>query len=132
MDYRIKQVPEDFVVMEEMELPLGEGRYSYYLLTKKGWTTQGALDRALAYAKERRQFGRPLTDFQAIQHKIADIATNIEAARLMTAEGIEINDLNAILKHDVDACLAEDHLHLSDAGIAACGTAVAQAIRERL
>jgi len=45
---------------------------------------QGALDRALAYAKERRQFGRPLSDFQAIQHKIADIATNIEAARLMT------------------------------------------------
>lgn len=45
---------------------------------------QGALDRALAYAKERRQFDRPLTDFQAIQHKIADIATNIEAARLMT------------------------------------------------
>ena len=45
---------------------------------------QGALDRALSYAKERIQFGRPLSDFQAIQHKLADIATQIEAARLMT------------------------------------------------
>ena len=45
---------------------------------------QGALDRALAYAKERTQFGRPISDFQVIQHKIADIATQIEAARLMT------------------------------------------------
>lgn len=45
---------------------------------------QGALDRALKYAKERVQFGRPISDFQAIQHKLADMATQIEAARLMT------------------------------------------------
>ena len=57
---------------------------------------------------------------------------NAEAARFMTTEGIAINDLNALLKHDVDAHLAEDHVHLSDAGIAACGKGVAQAIRERL
>ena len=43
---------------------------------------QGAFDRALKYAKERMQFGRRLTDFQVIQHKLADAATQIEAARL--------------------------------------------------
>jgi alkylation response protein AidB-like acyl-CoA dehydrogenase len=45
---------------------------------------QGALEKAIAYAKERTQFGRPLSDFQSIQHKIADMATQLEAARLMT------------------------------------------------
>ncbi len=47
-------------------------------------TAQGAFDRALAYAKERRQFGRRIADFQAIQHKLADMATKIETARLLT------------------------------------------------
>jgi butyryl-CoA dehydrogenase len=42
---------------------------------------QGALDKALQYAKEREQFGKPLTQFQAIQFKLADMATEIEAAR---------------------------------------------------
>ncbi|UCE95265.1 MAG: acyl-CoA dehydrogenase family protein [Candidatus Bathyarchaeota archaeon] len=44
---------------------------------------QGAFDRALKYAKERQQFGRPLADFQVIQHKLADMALDIESARLM-------------------------------------------------
>jgi len=45
---------------------------------------QGALDQALAYAKERRAFGQPISKFQAIQSKLADMATEIEAARLLT------------------------------------------------
>ncbi len=45
---------------------------------------QGALDASVKYAKERRQFGKPLSDFQAIQFKLADMALEIEAARLMT------------------------------------------------
>ena len=45
---------------------------------------QGALDQALAYAKERRAFGQPICTFQAIQIKLADMATEIEAARLLT------------------------------------------------
>lgn len=45
---------------------------------------QGAFDRALAYAKERRQFGQRIADYQATQHKLADMATMIEAARLLT------------------------------------------------
>ncbi len=45
---------------------------------------QGALDEAIAYAKERRAFGQPISKFQAIQTKIADISTELEAARLLT------------------------------------------------
>ncbi|MBI3801559.1 MAG: acyl-CoA dehydrogenase [Deltaproteobacteria bacterium] len=44
---------------------------------------QGAFEAALAYAKERRQFGRVITDFQAIQFQLAELATEIEAGRLM-------------------------------------------------
>jgi short/branched chain acyl-CoA dehydrogenase len=44
---------------------------------------QGALDEALKYAKERRAFGKPISKFQAIQAKLADMATEIAAARLL-------------------------------------------------
>jgi alkylation response protein AidB-like acyl-CoA dehydrogenase len=45
---------------------------------------QGALDEALAYAKERKAFGQPISKFQAIQAKLADLSAQIEAARLLT------------------------------------------------
>ncbi len=45
---------------------------------------QGALDEALAYAKERQAFGQPISKFQSIQAKIADLSAQIEAARLLT------------------------------------------------
>ncbi len=45
---------------------------------------QDAFDRAIAYAREREAFGRPIGDFQAIQLKLADMATEIQAARLLT------------------------------------------------
>jgi short-chain 2-methylacyl-CoA dehydrogenase len=45
---------------------------------------QGALDMALEYAKERRAFGQPIAKFQTIQQKLADMSTEIEAARLLT------------------------------------------------
>jgi short-chain 2-methylacyl-CoA dehydrogenase len=44
---------------------------------------QGALDQALAYARERRAFGQPISKFQAIQGKLADMSTEIEATRLL-------------------------------------------------
>jgi isovaleryl-CoA dehydrogenase len=46
-----------------------------------GWR---AFDDALAYIKERKQFGKPIGSFQALQHRVADLATELEAARLMT------------------------------------------------
>lgn len=45
---------------------------------------QGAFDRALDYAKQREQFGKKIIDFQVTQHKLADMATKIEVARLLT------------------------------------------------
>ncbi len=45
---------------------------------------QGAYEAALRYAKQRKQFGKPIADFEAIQFKLADMATEIEAARLLT------------------------------------------------
>lgn len=44
---------------------------------------QRAFDDALAYVKERKQFGKPIGSFQAIQHRLADLATELQAARLM-------------------------------------------------
>jgi len=45
---------------------------------------QLVFDEAIAYVKERKQFGRPIGSFQALQHRLAEMATEIEAARLMT------------------------------------------------
>jgi alkylation response protein AidB-like acyl-CoA dehydrogenase len=45
---------------------------------------QRAFDDALAYVKERKQFGRPIGSFQALQHRLADMATDLEAGRLLT------------------------------------------------
>ncbi len=53
---------------------------------------QGALDQALAYAKERRAFGKPISKFQTIQAKLADLATEIEAARLLTYKAAWLKD----------------------------------------
>jgi alkylation response protein AidB-like acyl-CoA dehydrogenase len=47
-------------------------------------TAQGAYDRALSYVKQREQFGKKIAQFQVTQHKLADMATKIELARLMT------------------------------------------------
>jgi len=53
---------------------------------------QGAYEAAVKYAKERQQFGRPIADFQAIQFKLADMATQIEAARLLTLQAASMKD----------------------------------------
>jgi short/branched chain acyl-CoA dehydrogenase len=53
---------------------------------------QGALDQALAYAQERRAFGRPIAKFQTIQAKLADLCTEIEAARLLVYKAAWLKD----------------------------------------
>jgi alkylation response protein AidB-like acyl-CoA dehydrogenase len=56
---------------------------------------QGAYEAARRYAKERRQFGQPIAEFQAIQWKLADNATRIEAARLLTYRAAYLRDQGA-------------------------------------
>ena len=53
---------------------------------------QGAYEAAIRYAKERQQFGKPIAEFQAIQFKLTDMATEIEAARLLTLQAAAMKD----------------------------------------
>jgi alkylation response protein AidB-like acyl-CoA dehydrogenase len=53
---------------------------------------RAALEESVGYAKQRRQFGRPIAEFQAIQWKIADMATRIDAARLLTVRAAWLRD----------------------------------------
>jgi alkylation response protein AidB-like acyl-CoA dehydrogenase len=53
---------------------------------------QGALDHAIKYIKERKQFGRSIAEFQAVQHQVARAATELEAARLMVYNAARLRD----------------------------------------
>jgi alkylation response protein AidB-like acyl-CoA dehydrogenase len=53
---------------------------------------QGALDHAIAYTRERKQFGKPIADFQAVQHQLARAATELHAARLSVYEAARLRD----------------------------------------
>ncbi len=54
--------------------------------------SQGALDHALRYAKERKQFGKSISEFQGVQFELADMATRVEAARLMVYNAARLRD----------------------------------------
>ena len=56
---------------------------------------QGALDLAVAYSKERKQFGKPIADNQAIQFMLADMATKVEASRLLVYNAAQMIDSGA-------------------------------------
>ncbi len=58
-------------------------------------TAQGALDEALEYAKERKQFGKPITQFQGLQFMLADMATQVEAARALVYATARMIDAGA-------------------------------------
>ena len=53
---------------------------------------QGALDHAIAYSKQRHQFGKPIADFQGVQFELAHMATSVEAARLMVYNAARLKD----------------------------------------
>jgi alkylation response protein AidB-like acyl-CoA dehydrogenase len=88
------------VVIDDVRVPeeniIGEKNKGFYQLMDffaSGRTSvasqavgaaQGALDAAIDYANDREQFGQKIKEFQAIEHKIADMATNLEAARSLT------------------------------------------------
>jgi isovaleryl-CoA dehydrogenase len=81
------RVPEEALLGEEgggwTQLMAGLNNERVILGASALGLAQRAFDDALAYAKERRQFGRPVGTFQAIQHKFADLATDIAQARLL-------------------------------------------------
>jgi butyryl-CoA dehydrogenase/short/branched chain acyl-CoA dehydrogenase len=56
---------------------------------------QGAFDCALRYAQERQQFGKPIAEFQAVQFQLAELATEIEASRLLTYNAARLRDTGA-------------------------------------
>jgi hypothetical protein len=66
---------------------------------------QGAYEAALNYSKQRKQFGRAISDFQAIQWKLADMATEIDAARLLTMRAASMKD--AGLKSTLESSMAK-------------------------
>ena len=68
---------------------------------------QGAYDAALKYSKQRKQFGRAISEFQAIQWKLADMATEIDAARLLTMRAASMKD--AGLKTTLESSMAKLH-----------------------
>jgi len=81
---------------------------------------QGALDASLKYAKERVQFGRPIGDFQAIQWKLADMATEIHAARILTHRAAWLKSSNQ--SYALAACQAK--YYASETAVRATNEAV--------
>jgi butyryl-CoA dehydrogenase len=77
---------------------------------------QGAFEKAVAYSKERVQFGQPITKFQAIQWMIADMATEIDAARLLVYRAAWLKDQG--MRFTREAAIAK--LYASEAAERAC------------
>jgi alkylation response protein AidB-like acyl-CoA dehydrogenase len=75
--------------IQSMEI-LDGGRISIAALSVG--IARGALDAAVAYSKERRQFGKPISSFQGMRFKLADMATAVEAARLLTEKAAREKD----------------------------------------
>jgi alkylation response protein AidB-like acyl-CoA dehydrogenase len=84
---RLGEVGEGFV--QSLKI-LDGGRISIAALSLG--IAQGAYEAALAYARERQQFGQPILNFQGISFKLADMATEIEAARLLIKEAAELKN----------------------------------------
>ncbi|TAE32546.1 MAG: acyl-CoA dehydrogenase [Cytophagales bacterium] len=84
---RLGEVGEGFVQSLKV---LDGGRISIAALSLG--IAYGAYDAALQYAKERQQFGQPIANFQAIGFKLADLATQIEAAKLLTYQAADMKD----------------------------------------
>lgn len=69
-----------------------------------------ALEDALAYAQERRQFGKPIVDFQAVQLKLAEMAMQVEASRLLIHKAVasKAHDFPSVLASSMAKCFANE------------------------
>jgi alkylation response protein AidB-like acyl-CoA dehydrogenase len=81
---------------------------------------QGAYEASLKYAKQRKQFGKLISEFQAIQHKLADMATQIEAARLLTLQAAWLKDEGKTVTRQ--SAMAK--LFASEIAVEVCGEAL--------
>lgn len=81
---------------------------------------QAAMEAAVAYAKERQQFGRPIAAFQGIQWPIAEMATEIEAARLLTLNAARMYDAGLSIK--TEGAMAK--FFAAEASLRACSAAI--------
>ena len=81
---------------------------------------QGAYEAALHYSKQRKQFGRFISEFQAVQNKLADMATEIDAARLLTLRAAWLKDSGASVNKE--SSMAK--LYASEAAVRATNEAV--------
>lgn len=82
--------------------------------------TAGCLEASLKYSGERKQFGKPISDFQAIRFKIADMATELEAARLLTYKAATLKDSN----QPIQQAAAMAKLYSSEIAVKASNEAV--------
>jgi hypothetical protein len=81
---------------------------------------QGAYESALKYSKQRKQFGKTISEFQAIQWKLADLATEIDAARLLTNRAAWMKDNH--MKSTLESSMAK--LYTSEVAVKAANEAV--------
>src|SRR5208283_4065441 len=81
---------------------------------------QGAYEAALKYSKERKQFGKPISEFQAIAFKLADLASEIDAARLLTQRAAAMKD--AGMKTTLESSMAK--LYASEVAVKCANEAV--------
>jgi short/branched chain acyl-CoA dehydrogenase len=81
---------------------LNEGRIG--IAAQMVGVAQGAFEQALRYSQEREQFGKPIGDFQAVQFQLAELATEIEASRLLTHNAARLRDSGASFIKEAAMC----------------------------
>jgi butyryl-CoA dehydrogenase len=132
----IKASPTSSIVLEDVRIPArnrlgaeGDG-FKVAMHTLDGGRigiaaqaigiARAALEDALAYSKDRKQFGQPICDFQAIQWMLADMASEIDAARLLTWRAAWMKDRK--MRHSKESSMAK--LYASEAAMRAAGKGI--------
>lgn len=132
----LRASPSSEIILEDCRIPneniLGELNKGFYdtmkvldggrisIAAMAVGIAQSALDESISYSKERVQFGRPISEFQAIQWMLADMATEIEASRLLTYRSANLKDRG--LRCTKESAMAK--LYASEAGMRATTKAI--------
>jgi alkylation response protein AidB-like acyl-CoA dehydrogenase len=132
----LRASPTSEIIMENCRIPnenmLGELNRGFYdtmkvldggrisIASMAVGIAQSALDESINYSKERVQFGQPISNFQAIQWMLADMATEIEAARFLTYRAANLKDRK--VKCTKESAMAK--LYASEAGMRATTKAI--------